>query len=258
MRVRNRTPGGAMKTITQRLFIAALFLLIAQAAFAQTADEIIEKHLAAIGGRAALAKIKSRVMMGTITASSPVGDVTGSVEIYNQAPNKARTLIKIDLSAVGAGQMVQDQRFDGNVGFVMDTLQGNRDITGNQLDNMKNTIFPSALLNYKEVGSIELRGKEKVGDREAYLLVGTPKTGSVVRLYLDAESYLPIKSVVKVNLPQIGADVEQTTEMLDYRDVDGVKVPFQIRGTSDIQTYTINVTKVEHNTDLEQAIFSKP
>jgi len=247
-----------VKTITQRIFTAALFLLFTQAALAQTADDIIEKHSAAMGGRAALAKIKSRVTTGTITVTTPVGDLTGSVEIYNQAPNKSRTLVQIDLSALGAGKMVQDQRFDGKVGYVADTLQGNRDITGNPLDNLKNAMFPSALLNYKETSTIELRGKEKVGDRDAYLLIGTPKTGSVVQLYLDAESYLPIKTAMKVNVPQLGADVEQTTEPSDYRDVDGIKVPFRIRTTSNIQTVNIDVTKVEHNTALDQAMFSKP
>src|SRR5262249_8391026 len=103
-----------MKTITRRVFAAALFLFFAQRTSAQTADEIIEKHLAALGGRAALAKLKSRVTTGTITLSLPIGsEITGSVETYSQAPNKTRTLIKIDLSALGAGQMVQDQRFDG-------------------------------------------------------------------------------------------------------------------------------------------------
>ena len=62
---------------------------------------MIEKHLAAIGGRAALTKLKSRSMTGTIALSTPVGELSGPVEIMNQAPNKARTLIKLDLTAVG-------------------------------------------------------------------------------------------------------------------------------------------------------------
>jgi zinc protease len=247
-----------MNTVSRRLVMAVLLLGWVQGASAQTADEIIEKYLTAIGGRAALGKLKTRSMIGTITLSTPGGDVSGPVEIVSQEPNKSRTLIKLDLSSFGAGQMIFDQRFDGTSGYVLDSLQGNRDITGNQLENMKNGSFPNPFLNYREMGAtVELGGKEKVGEREAYLLIFKPTSGSVVRQYLDAESYLPIRVVVKVAAPQVG-ELEQTTELLDYRDVDGVKVPFQVKATSSVQSSTITITKVEHNTKIDEALFSKP
>jgi outer membrane lipoprotein-sorting protein len=154
--------------------------------------------------------------------------------------------------------MVLDQRFDGTSGYVLDSLQGNRDITGNQLENMKNGSFPNPLLNYKAAGAtVELRGKEKVGEREAYLLIFTPKSGSIVRQYVDAESYLPIKVVMKVEAPQIG-ELEQTNEFFDYRDVDGVKIPFRITAASAVQTSAVVISKVEHNTKIDEALFAKP
>jgi len=231
----------------------------AQAASAQTADEIVEKHLTAIGGRAALGKLKSRSATGTITLSTPGGDASGSIEILNREPNKLRTLIKVDLSSLGAGQLVIDQRFDGKTGYVLDNLQGNRDITGNLLDNLRNGSFPNPLMNYKQLGATAtVSGKEKVGDRDAYVLVLEPVSGSVVRHYIDAESYLLVKVVVKVNVPQIGGEVEQTTNFLDYRDVDGVKLPFQANATSAVQNYSIHLTKVEHNVQIDDSLFSKP
>ena len=248
---------GMMRTLSKRLVVVGLLLGWTPIAWA-TPDDVVEKYLTAIGGREALGKLKSRSMIGTITLSTPGGDVSGSVEILNQAPNKTRTLMKVDLSAFGAGVMTLDQRFDGKSGYVLDTLQGDRDVTGNQLENMKNGAFPSPFLNYKEVGAtLELSGKEKVGEREAYLLIFKPRSGSVARQYIDAESYLPIKLVVKVDVPQFG-ELEQTTEFLDYRDVDGVKVPFQVKATSAVQQYTIVITKVEHNVQIDEALFSKP
>lgn len=248
-----------LKTISTRLFIAALCLVSAQIAFAQTADDIVEKHLAALGGRPALGKLKSRSMKGTLTVSTPVGDLTGAIEVLNQEPNKQRTFVQLDLTAVGLGKLIQDQRFDGTSGYVVDTMQGNRDITGDQLEAMKNGSFPNPLLNYKQVGTtVELGGKEKVGEREALVLVVKPKSGPATRQYIDAESYLPIKQVVKINVPQVGGEVEQTTEVSDLRDVDGVKIPFKIRTTSAIQTVTISVSQIEHNTQIDQALFSKP
>ena len=247
-----------MRTLSRRLVLAVLVLGWAQNAVAQTADEVIEKYLTAIGGREALAKLTSRTTTGTITLSTPGGDVSGPVEIYNQAPNKSRTLIRLDLSSFGAGQMTFDQRFNGTSGYVIDTLQGNRDIAGNQLENMKNTSFPTPFLNYKELGATaELGGKEKVGERDAYVLIFTPRSGSVARQFIDTESYLPIKTVIKIELPQVG-EVEQTTEFSDYRPVDGIKVSFSVRATSAVQTSTVAITKVEHNTKIDDTLCSKP
>jgi len=247
----------AMRQLS-RAFAAILVLFVAHAAAAQTADDVVEKYLTAIGGRAALSKLTTRAMVGTITVSTPQGELSGPVEIYAQAPNKSRTLVKLDLSALGAGLMTVDQRFDGTTGYVLDSLQGNRDITGNQLENLKNSAFPAPLLNYKERGVVvELGGKEAVGDRQALVLTIQPKSGSATRLFVDAETYLPLKTVIKVDLPQVG-ELEQTTEFRDYRDVDGFKVPFEVRASSAVQSSSIVLAKVEHNTKIDESLFSKP
>ncbi len=247
-----------MRAVSSRIFVAVLILTCGRIASAQTADEVIEKYLTALGGRAALAKLTSRSTTGTMTLTTPAGDVSGPIETLNQQPNKSRTLIKMDLTSLGAGPMTIDQRFDGTSAYVLDSLRGNRDITGNQLENMKNSVFPNPFLNYKERGmTVELAGKEKVGEREAYVLIVKPKSGSVARQFVDAESYLPVKLVVKIDIPEIG-QVEQTSEFSDYRDVDGIKIPFTVKATSAVQSFTISVTKVEHNVKIDEALFSKP
>ena len=247
-----------MTTLARRLVIAALMLCWAQAAAAQTADEVVEKYLTAMGGRAAIGKLKSRSMSGTITLSTPGGDISGPVEILNAEPNKSRTLVTLDLSALGAGKVVVDQRFDGTTGYVLDSLQGNRDITGDQLELMRNLSFPNPFLNYKAMGAtVELGGKEKIGGRDAYLLIIKPKSGPLVRQYVDAESFLGIRLIVKLNVPQVG-DLEQTTDFLDYRDVDGVKVPYVLNSSSAVQRSTIAIDKVEHNAKINETLFAKP
>jgi hypothetical protein len=151
-----------MSLLSRRLVVTFLLVGWAPLVRAQTADEVIEKSLTAIGGRAALGKVKSQSITGTITLSTPAGDITGSVEVLNAAPNKSRSLIKADLSALGAGQLTVDQRFNGTSGYVMDTLQGNRDITGSQLEGMRNGSFPHPFLNYKEMGATaRLSGKKR-------------------------------------------------------------------------------------------------
>ena len=244
--------------MAMRLAVAVVVLVPANAAWAQTAGELIDKSLAALGGRAAHAKIKTRSMAGTITLATPVGDIPGTIEIVNALPNKVRTVIKADLTSVGAGPLVIDQRFDGQSGYVLDSLQGNREITGNMLDNMRNAGFPHAFLTYKELGiAATLQGKDKVGDRDAYVVVFEPATGSTIRQFIDAQSFLPIRFVMKVNVPQLG-DLEQTTDLADYREVDGIKLPHKITASSSAQSYTVEIAKVEHNAAVDEKQFVKP
>lgn len=240
---------------------AALFVILAAApmASAQTADEIVEKSIAAMGGRAAMAKIKSRRVTGTIVLSTPAGDISGSIEVLGAVPNKSRSLVKADLSSLGMGLMTIDQRFDGHAGYVIDSLQGNRELSGGMLDNMKNGSFPHPFLNYKDLGTTaRVSGKEKVGDRDTYVLVFDPTAGSEIRQYIDAETFLPLKMSLKVEVPQLGQELEQTTEFLDYKEVDGVKIPLRLRVASSVQSFTISDMKVEHNVAVDDALFAKP
>src|SRR6185436_4661045 len=135
---------------------------------------------------------------------------------------------------------------------------GDTTLSGSQLEYQKSTIFPTPLLDYKTRGTkILLGGKEKIGDREVYALSVQPATGPVTRLFIDAQSYLPARAVVTLEVAELGSQ-EQTTDFSDYRDVDGVKVPFGIKISSAIQTITITVTKVEQNVKVDPAVFGKP
>jgi outer membrane lipoprotein-sorting protein len=237
----------------------AVAVMFSVPALAQTADEVVEKHIAASGGRAAYAKITSRTAAGTITVTTPVGDLSGDIEVYSKKPNKSRTLIKLDLSAVGAGQMVSDQRFDGTTGYVMDSLQGNRTIEGSQLDAMRNGSFPSPLLTYKEMGAtLALDDKAKVGGKDAYVLKMTPKAGPGMRLFIDADSLMLVRTAVTLNVPQLGGDIEQVVDFSDFRDIDGIKIPFVTKSSNPVQTVTATMTSVKHNADIDDASFAKP
>jgi hypothetical protein len=238
---------------------ALVFVLLgAHSSAAQTADEIIEKSIAAMGGRAAMEKVKTRVATGTLSIGTPAGDLTGSVEMFAAAPNKQRTVIKADLTQFGAGELLVDQRFDGTTGYVMDSMQGNRDITGSQLDNMKASSFPHPFLAYKALGiAVKLGAKEKVADRDAYLLTFEPAAGNPIRQYVDAETFLPTRGIIRVNLPQLG-EIEQWIDASDYRELDGVKVPFKLTLTNSMQTITFTFATIENNAAVDEKMFAKP
>ena len=241
-----------------RFIAAAVLLACVDTASAQSVTDIVEKHLAASGGRAALGKLKTRVLTGNLTLTSPAGDLSGTIEVSSEAPNKERTLITLDLTNLGAGQLTFEQRFDGQAGYVLDPLQGNRPMTSSQIDALKNQSFPDVLLDYDKQGmTATLGGKEKVGERDAYVLVLQPKTGPAVRQYIDAESFLLIRVKMMIDTPETGP-LEQTVDFLDHRDIDGIKFPFQVKTTNPAQSVSATITKVQHNTTIDQSIFGKP
>lgn len=247
-------------TRTLRPIIAAMALTMwAVPSLAQTADEIIEKHLAATGGREALAKVTSRVSTGTISLTTPVGDLKGTIELSQKQPNKTRTLIKIDATAIGGGQITTDQRFDGTSGYVLDSFNGNRAITGDQLEAMKAGSFPTPFLNYKETGMTATVGdREKVDTRDAYVVQLMPKAGPGVKAFFDAENFMLVKTIITINVPQLGGPIEQVVQFSDFRDVDGIKIPYLTKSSNPVQTIVATVTDVKQNTEIDDSTFAKP
>jgi outer membrane lipoprotein-sorting protein len=244
--------------------VLALFLSIAvthtaaTVAAQNTADEVVDKHFAALGGRAAIAKITSRRATGKVAITTPTGDLPGTIELTAKAPNKTRALIKLDLTAAGMPDpMVIDQKFDGTAAWVLNSMQGDTAITGNRLDNMRNNAFPSPLMNYRAAGAtLELLPRELVGGKQLIVLRLSPKLGSSVKMYFDPETFMLVRTWAKVTDPELG-ELEQTSEVSDYRDVGGVKVPFKVINANNVQTVTVTLEKVEHNVAIDDAMFTK-
>lgn len=245
-----------VKRVAGLMCLAAFWGVQAQA---QTAAEIIEKHLAASGGRAALAKITSRVATGSITLTLPVGQLDGTIEVYNKKPNKTRNVVKLDLSALGAGTITAEQRFDGTSGFSNDDVNGYRETTGDQLVVMKNSSFPSALLDYQEQGATAaLAGREPVNGKDAHAIVITPKAGPAAKVFIDAETFMLVRTTISLKADQLGGQtIEQVNEFTDFREVDGIKIPFSTTSTNPLQTVKTTMTDVKHNVDLDDASFGK-
>ncbi|MDA1306958.1 MAG: hypothetical protein O2917_06830 [Acidobacteria bacterium] len=72
-----------------------------------------------------------------------MGDLSGPVETYAKAPNLSRAVIHLDLTPMGMSEtMTIDQRFDGTNGAVMNSLQDTTPMEGDQLNSMRNNVFP--------------------------------------------------------------------------------------------------------------------
>ncbi len=223
---------------------------------ALTADQIIETHLTALGGRAALSKVTSR--RATVSVATPMGPLGGPVEMIAKAPNKMRADIRIDLTSVGGpGEMLISYFFDGTDGWSMDSMQGDTPMSGDQLAGARNNFFPSPLLKYKELGMTPaLEPTQQVNGKAAHVVLFTPKTGPAERMFFDAESFLIVRTTSTLTLPQVGT-VDQVSESSDYRVVDGVKVAFVLSQVAGEQQVTMTFTKIEHNVALDDARFVK-
>ena len=155
-----------------RLLLSSLFLLsfvpvLPAVRSVQTADDVIEKHLAALGGRAALGKLTSRKSTGTVTIATPQGALTGPIEIYTKPPNKTRAYMTLDLTALGSSEkMTLEQKFDGTAGWTVNSMQGPSQIVGNQLHNMRNNVFPSPLPRLQGGGHQDRAPREGAGRRQ--------------------------------------------------------------------------------------------
>jgi outer membrane lipoprotein-sorting protein len=247
-----------MRKATLALLLSVLLIPVAAGtALAQTADDVVNKHLAALGGREALSKLTTRHATGTITITTPVGDLGGPADLVMKAPNKAHSSMDIDLTALGAGTMHIEQIFDGKNGYVLNSMQGDTDMPARQVENARNNMFPTMLLSYKEAGiTLEMLPASKIDGRGVIGLKATPKVGAPFQLYFDAETYLLSRTVIMVDAPD-GSTLEQTSDSSDYRAVDGVKVAFTVVNTNAQQTVTIKLAKVEHNVPIADAVFVK-
>ena len=214
-----------------------------------TAEQIIAKNIEAIGGKAALDKIKTRITKGTLEISAQ--GITGTMEEYKKAPNKIVSLGVIN----GIGTIAEG--FNGQVAWGNNPFTGLREKSGTELASAKRDAELAGELNWKQLyKSVELAGSEKVGDSETYLLKFTPNEGAPLTKYYDKKSFLVVREDVVAETPQ--GTVPTTTYASDYREVDGVKLPFDIRQEASGQSIHIKITEIKHNVPIDDAKFDKP
>ena len=239
------------------LLISALTGVVASGQ-ALTADQIVEKHLTALGGRDALGKVSSRRATGTVTVATPMGPLSGSLEMVAKTPNKMRADIRIDVTAVGGpGEMIITEMFDGTTGWSMNSMVGDTPMSDDQLAGARNNFFPSPLLKYKELGlTPTVEATQQVNGKAAHVVLFTPKTGPAERMFFDADTFLIVRTTSSLTLPQVGK-TDVVSEPSDYRAVDGVKVPFKLVQAAGEQSITFTFEKVETNVTIDDARFVK-
>lgn len=218
------------------------------AAAIPSADQILTRYVQGIGGPVAWRKLTSRLSIGTIEV--PAMNLSGMVEMHEKAPNKMLATITV------AGATYR-QGFDGTVGWSDDPRDGLRQQSGIELEETKrDSDFYHPLDLHQLYSKFTVTGTEKIGDRTAYVVEATPPQGEADKLYFDSESGLVIRIISRHHMPE-GVVVFQE-DISNYREIDGIKLPFTVRQSSAESEFTIQFTDVRHNVDFDDAQFAKP
>jgi hypothetical protein len=214
-----------------------------------TVDQILDKYVQALGGKAAIEKITSMSAKGSIDI--PTFGASGTVEIWGKAPNKNG--VRLDIAGFGIVQ----EGFNGTVAFAQDPQSGLREKTGAELAGEKlDSEFNKPLKLKQLYGKITVKGKDKVADKEAYVLEATPADSPTETWYFDAASGLLVRSDIQRESPQGKVTFQIYQE--DYKEVDGVKVPHTIRNVSEAISFTLKLDEVKHNVAIDDTKFNKP
>ncbi len=231
----------------------ALLCLLPTAAAAQTADEILAKVMAARGGLDKLRSIHSERVSGHIA----FGEVAGPFVVELQRPLKMHMELIIQ-------NMTMVRVYDGrSAGWANNPFAGKMNPDPMSEDELKSITeesdFDGPLVDYKEKGNqVELVGKDKFNDKDAWRVKLTTKNGDARYYLFDADSFLLLKWEGKRKYE--GQELPVESYFSDYREVGGLKFAFEIDSGSSANEITqkLSIEKIELNPQLNEAEFSKP
>lgn len=218
---------------------------------AQTIDGIIAKNIAAKGGAEKWKSLESMKLTGTFTSQGMEMPVT----IVAKRPNLMRQEMTVN------GQQIV-QAFDGTTAWMINPMMGAtspQEITGQQADMVEDQAdFDGVLMDYKAKGyQVELVPPESSDDKRFNHLRVTKKNGQVQDFYLDAETGLDARSTT--TFEENGREATVTSELSDYREVNGIMVPFSMKQSLNGQVIgQLTVKNVEFNVPVDAAQFAPP
>ncbi len=207
-------------------------------------DEVLAKYLQAMGGPA-IDAATSRVIKGEVVIVG--ASRGGSFAQYAQAPNKASSTIEAHpLGKVSEG-------FNGRSGWFR-TAAGVRIPKAMELALLKrNADFYGHFKPKTVFKKITLAGMSKIGYREVYVLDLQPVAGESERLYLDSQTFLPVRNNMSL---MIGTNLVPVEIYFDeWREVDGIKYPFYVSQRMPQMTMVLKVSEIKHNVQIEPKVF---
>lgn len=234
------------------LAACALFLPAAPEETPLTADQIVEKHIAALGGMEKLKAIQTLVVTGT---ASILGQQDAPLTIQVKRPNQMRLEINY-----GGKRVVQ--AFDGTTAWTINPLVSPEPRESNEEDTRaaqeSSDFIGGNLVDYKTKGiTVELVDQEDIDGIAVYKLKITKKSGLMEYDYLDAKSFLPIKT--EARRTQLGQEFIYESKIGDYKSVEGVLLPFSVQQMVNGRlAMAIAIEKMDANVPVDEAAFKLP
>jgi hypothetical protein len=209
-------------------------------------DQILDRYEQALGSKAALMKITSRIMKGSRIGAD---GVLVPEEVYQKAPNKLLVITSYPDIVFRSG-------FNGTSGWAKSS-KGDSQVSNEQLAEIARDAESYGNTRIRELYSqMVVDGRATVGDREAFMISAVTRNGLSEKLFFDAQTGLLIRRYreTKTALGQFPTQ----TDYEDYREVDGIKLPFSIRWSMPGRSWGRKIGEVKQNTAIDDAIFNPP
>ncbi len=237
------------KALTLCLLSLLLFSLMASPALSQSADDILNKMIDAMGGRKAMEAVKDQTSTGSMELTQM--GLSGTVTQYLKRPNKNR----MDIEVMG---MVITNAFDGVTAWMVNPQTGStEEMPEDQAEYMKREAMgDDTFLNPKKYGiSYTAKGKEEVDGKECFVLEQKYSDGYVSTMYIDTKTYLIYKTK-GMSLNQMGVEVEAENVMTDYKKINGMRTAHTMIQYQDGEEFMVfTLEEVKYNTGLEDSFF---
>jgi hypothetical protein len=200
---------------------------------ARIAKEILSRFIQAVGGETALASVKSRVATGAVALPM---DLNGTVEVYEAAPN--RTSVIMNLKGLGTVRTI----FDRNGSWVQDPVRGYIQLSTGQTNE---DTFHRELALLRRVSSLRFERNEQVEGQDCVVLVEAVAGRVIQHFYFSAATGLLVR--------------QNNLYFEDYREVDGLKIPFVTRQEEVIGRFStvVRLTDVKHNVPIDESKFAE-
>ncbi|MEO8085247.1 MAG: hypothetical protein ABI763_00420 [Bacteroidota bacterium] len=235
------------------LFILLAFAIGSHVSYSQTADEIINKHFEAMGGKENLANLKTMKLLCSVEIAPGMKAPITMYYINNEA-------MRVEVEVQGMKIL---SAVEGDSGWSINPMSGKKDAERMNADEIKESKdqmdLTGSLFNYKEKGhSVELLGKEDMEGTEVYKLKVTKKSGDIEYDYIDASTYLTLKETTTHK----SKDKETTGDVIysDYRKAGDILFPFAMenREAGASQGQALIVETVNINPVIDRSIFKMP
>jgi len=234
-----------------------LLLFLTAQLFAQSADDIINKHFEATGGREKWAKVNSIHRTGSYVMGPGILAATSSLIVAKPFKGSYSDFTWQGMTAKSA--------IRADSGWNYQPFGGKRDadpMTPNDIRSSKFSTDPQGLLfNYKEKGyTVEYLGTDDMDGTDVYKLRLTTQQGDMAYYYIDIETNYILKQVIRIKLKD--KEEKHSVTFSDFRKTDfGVVLPFSQQDVDDdgnTQGGPVNFIKTEVNTPVDASLFDKP